>query len=365
MLPQDLKKAKGHVWGVVYGFIAVLFITPCVGFAMREIPLDPQLFAAGEAPTPPADAPMAAPVSTQPALIHATVHGGIGRAPLLAHVLLQARRRKRVVGTCALACVGRGAGARPRCVVSSQETRQARLSDADHAVPRDAAHCPMVAGLMMYCLVPTTLGVGVALVRACKGNEGVALIMTVGTNMLGVVSELAVSVRQAFANPRAPPERARLAPAPRGPLLLPTALAHAATSTQRPNETKRSFAEPWQRPQAGGSSSRVCCVACLAVRVRGMPGGAGDHASYAQVHHTGLGPGGAQHHGAALARGLHALSAHTRMRHSHAPARWLPLCGAPVAPEARRAHCPAPPATGSRSRCRTPSGARLSRPPLL
>ncbi len=44
------------------------------------------------------------------------------------------------------------------------------------------------AGLVIYCLVPTTLGVGVALVRAAKGNEGVALLLTVGSNMLGVVS---------------------------------------------------------------------------------------------------------------------------------------------------------------------------------
>lgn len=40
----------------------------------------------------------------------------------------------------------------------------------------------------MFCVVPTTLGVGVALVRSCKGNEGIALLLTVGTNMLGVVT---------------------------------------------------------------------------------------------------------------------------------------------------------------------------------
>ena len=33
-------------------------------------------------------------------------------------------------------------------------------------------------------LVPTTLGVGVALVNACKGNEAVAILLTVGTNIL-------------------------------------------------------------------------------------------------------------------------------------------------------------------------------------
>jgi solute carrier family 10 (sodium/bile acid cotransporter), member 7 len=37
-------------------------------------------------------------------------------------------------------------------------------------------------------VAPTTLGVGVALVRSCKGNEGLALLLTVGTNFLGVIT---------------------------------------------------------------------------------------------------------------------------------------------------------------------------------
>ncbi|PNW75313.1 hypothetical protein CHLRE_12g521950v5 [Chlamydomonas reinhardtii] len=41
-------------------------------------------------------------------------------------------------------------------------------------------------GLTIFCLVPTTLGIGIALVRSCKGNEAIALLLTVGTNMLGV-----------------------------------------------------------------------------------------------------------------------------------------------------------------------------------
>lgn len=32
--------------------------------------------------------------------------------------------------------------------------------------------------------MPTTLGIGVALVRSCKGNEAIALLLTVGTNMM-------------------------------------------------------------------------------------------------------------------------------------------------------------------------------------
>ena len=45
--PQDLKKAKGHVGGIVYGFVSLLLLTPCLGFALREIPLNPQLFSIG------------------------------------------------------------------------------------------------------------------------------------------------------------------------------------------------------------------------------------------------------------------------------------------------------------------------------
>ncbi len=43
-----------------------------------------------------------------------------------------------------------------------------------------------LAGLTIFCLVPTTLGIGIALVRSCKGNEAIAVLLTVGTNMLGV-----------------------------------------------------------------------------------------------------------------------------------------------------------------------------------
>ncbi|KXZ41843.1 hypothetical protein GPECTOR_263g673 [Gonium pectorale] len=41
-------------------------------------------------------------------------------------------------------------------------------------------------GLTIFCLVPTTLGIGVALVRSCRGNEAIALLLTVASNMLGV-----------------------------------------------------------------------------------------------------------------------------------------------------------------------------------
>ncbi|GFR49826.1 hypothetical protein Agub_g11766, partial [Astrephomene gubernaculifera] len=43
-------------------------------------------------------------------------------------------------------------------------------------------------GLAIFCVAPTTLGVGVALTTACGGNEVLALLLTVGTNALAVAT---------------------------------------------------------------------------------------------------------------------------------------------------------------------------------
>ncbi|EIE20487.1 hypothetical protein COCSUDRAFT_43922 [Coccomyxa subellipsoidea C-169] len=43
-------------------------------------------------------------------------------------------------------------------------------------------------GLAIFCVVPTTLGVGVALTAAAKGNQALALLLTVATNLLGIVT---------------------------------------------------------------------------------------------------------------------------------------------------------------------------------
>lgn len=40
---DDIKKALRHKWGVLFGFISTLAITPCLGFAMREIHLTPEV----------------------------------------------------------------------------------------------------------------------------------------------------------------------------------------------------------------------------------------------------------------------------------------------------------------------------------
>ena len=44
---DDIKTALRYKLGCVYGFVSILFITPCLGFALRAIPLQPSDFAAG------------------------------------------------------------------------------------------------------------------------------------------------------------------------------------------------------------------------------------------------------------------------------------------------------------------------------
>ncbi|KAL4859479.1 putative sodium/metabolite cotransporter BASS4 [Chlorella vulgaris] len=86
---DDLAAAMKHKLGLAFGLISILFVTPCLGFALRVIPLNPPEFA---------------------------------------------------------------------------------------------------AGLALFAAVPTTLGVGVSLVRSCGGNEGLALLLTVASNIIGIFS---------------------------------------------------------------------------------------------------------------------------------------------------------------------------------
>jgi predicted Na+-dependent transporter len=44
----DVKRALKYKMGVAFGFISTLAITPCLGFAYREIPLTPDEFTVGE-----------------------------------------------------------------------------------------------------------------------------------------------------------------------------------------------------------------------------------------------------------------------------------------------------------------------------
>ncbi len=52
--------------------------------------------------------------------------------------------------------------------------------------PPPAPTWPYSAGLALFCTVPTTLGVGISLVRSCKGNEALALFLTVVTNIVAI-----------------------------------------------------------------------------------------------------------------------------------------------------------------------------------
>jgi sodium/bile acid cotransporter 7 len=44
----------------------------------------------------------------------------------------------------------------------------------------------LLAGAVIFCIVPTTLGIGIALVRSAKGNEAIAVLLTIISNVLGV-----------------------------------------------------------------------------------------------------------------------------------------------------------------------------------
>eukprot|EP00882_Tetradesmus_deserticola_P025204 GHRQ01027667.1.p1 GENE.GHRQ01027667.1~~GHRQ01027667.1.p1 ORF type:complete len:309 (+),score=129.95 GHRQ01027667.1:951-1877(+) len=44
-----------------------------------------------------------------------------------------------------------------------------------------------VAGLTIFTIVPTTLGVGVSLAQSAKGNVGLAIFLTVASNVVGVI----------------------------------------------------------------------------------------------------------------------------------------------------------------------------------
>ena len=43
-------------------------------------------------------------------------------------------------------------------------------------------------GLAIFCTVPTTLGVGVALTTSCEGDQSVALLLTIMSNCLGIMT---------------------------------------------------------------------------------------------------------------------------------------------------------------------------------
>lgn len=207
---EDLKQAVTHWQGMVYGCLAILAVTPCLGFALRELPLTPPEFATGGA--------------------------GGGGAGLAGTAGLEG-----TAGRDAQRCHAQpdswGAGCR-RCPAAFPR----------HARPTCGAPPSPCAGLTIFAAVPTTLGVGEALVRASKGNAALALLLLVSTNSLGArrrcQSLLALARRQPAAacrpGPRALPHAPNCWCKQRRWYLLPPpglGMAHLAsilTSTRRP-----------------------------------------------------------------------------------------------------------------------------------
>jgi sodium/bile acid cotransporter 7 len=58
------------------------------------------------------------------------------------------------------------------------------LGFAVRAVPLESKG--LLYGAVIFCIVPTTLGIGIALVRSAKGNDAIALLLTIVSNVLGV-----------------------------------------------------------------------------------------------------------------------------------------------------------------------------------
>lgn len=84
---EEIKKASSHWQAIIYGLVAILAVTPCLGFLFKIIPLNPIEF---------------------------------------------------------------------------------------------------TYGLVIFCLVPTTLGIGISLVRTCLGSEAIALFLTIASNIAGI-----------------------------------------------------------------------------------------------------------------------------------------------------------------------------------
>ena len=49
---EEIKKALGHWVALLWGTVAILFLTGLLGFALRAVPLSPPEFAIGEPPPP-------------------------------------------------------------------------------------------------------------------------------------------------------------------------------------------------------------------------------------------------------------------------------------------------------------------------
>ncbi|EFJ40825.1 hypothetical protein VOLCADRAFT_99308 [Volvox carteri f. nagariensis] len=116
-------------------------------------------------------------------------------------------------------------------------------------------------GLTIFCLVPTTLGIGVALVRSCRGNEAIALLLTVGTNMVGVLT-MPLYLKLLFLNfdtgglrlnVNIPDLLLKLTLT----ILVPSVLGKLLRELSRPVE---SFAKQYRTPLSITSTTNLACI---------------------------------------------------------------------------------------------------------
>jgi hypothetical protein len=143
--------------GTAFGFLSILGVTPLLAFAARELPFAPPEYATG-----------LALFCIMPTTVGVWAHADARRWAL----------GLGVVGPLRLgAARGEAAG----------------LETDGGAGPR-ARHCPRAASrrfsLVACTSTPRTrpqLGVGISLIQSAKGNVALAILMTVASNVLGVV----------------------------------------------------------------------------------------------------------------------------------------------------------------------------------
>ena len=141
---------------------SILFITPCLGFAFRAIPLVPSEFAAGltlvRAPGRPWG--RCPPGAVPPVVL---------LLPVLLPLLMLSNSQG--LGAPAMRHLGPSSGGGISHVA---------LAAAAERLPCLCQCLSYLACLpcLQFAAVPTTLGIGVSLVRTCKGNEGLALLLT-------------------------------------------------------------------------------------------------------------------------------------------------------------------------------------------
>ncbi|KAF8065642.1 BASS4 [Scenedesmus sp. PABB004] len=115
-------------------------------------------------------------------------------------------------------------------------------------------------GLAIFCVVPTTLGVGVALTAAAKGNQALALLLTVATNLLGIVTvpyELRLVLSTAAGGSSVSVDPANLVVKLLITVLVPSVLGKAAREA---SARVRAFVTRFRTPLSLFSTLNLACI---------------------------------------------------------------------------------------------------------